>query len=58
MRGRHLAVAAGLLGVLCVPAHAEARDIGRDTLPANDGWAAEGAGTTGERPPTPTTCTR
>jgi pectate lyase len=47
MRGRHLAVAAGLLGVLCVPAHAEARDIGRDTLPANDGWAAEGAGTTG-----------
>ncbi|MER7476708.1 polysaccharide lyase family 1 protein [Streptomyces sp. NPDC126510] len=47
MRGRHLVVAAGLLGVLCVPAHAEARDIGRDTLPANDGWAAEGAGTTG-----------
>ncbi|MEU0999090.1 pectate lyase family protein [Streptomyces tibetensis] len=47
MRGRHLAVAAGLLGVLCVPAHAEARDIGRDPLPANDGWAAEGAGTTG-----------
>ncbi|MFH9588479.1 polysaccharide lyase family 1 protein [Streptomyces luteogriseus] len=47
MRGRQLAVAAGLLGVLCVPAHAEARDIGRDTLPANDGWAAEGAGTTG-----------
>jgi pectate lyase len=47
MRGRHLAVAAGLLGVLCVPAHAEARDIGRDTLPANDGWVAEGAGATG-----------
>ncbi|MEV3969809.1 pectate lyase [Streptomyces sp. NPDC050698] len=47
MRGRQLAVAAGLLGVLCVPAHAEARDIGRDTLPAHDGWAAEGAGTTG-----------
>lgn len=47
MRGRQLAVAAGLLGVLCVPAHAEARDIGRDTLPANDGWAAEGAGTSG-----------
>ncbi|MFH9007081.1 polysaccharide lyase family 1 protein [Streptomyces afghaniensis] len=47
MRLRQLAVAAGLVGVLCVPAHAEARDIGRDTLPANDGWASEGAGTTG-----------
>ncbi|MFD5950135.1 polysaccharide lyase family 1 protein [Streptomyces collinus] len=47
MRGRQLAFTVGLLGVLCVPAHAEARDIGRDTLPANDGWAAEGAGTTG-----------
>ncbi|MFJ5994609.1 hypothetical protein [Streptomyces sp. NPDC092370] len=47
MRGRHLAVTAGPLGVLCVPAHAEARDISRDTLPANDGWAAEGAGTPG-----------
>ncbi|MFJ4280018.1 polysaccharide lyase family 1 protein [Streptomyces massasporeus] len=47
MRIRHLTVACTLLGVLCVPAHAEARDIGRDTLPANDGWAAEGAGTTG-----------
>ncbi|MFF6950757.1 polysaccharide lyase family 1 protein [Streptomyces iakyrus] len=47
MRLRQLAVACSLLGVLCVPAHAEARDIGRDTLPANDGWAAEGAGTTG-----------
>ncbi|MFD5907185.1 polysaccharide lyase family 1 protein [Streptomyces massasporeus] len=47
MRLRQLSVACTLLGVLCVPAHAEARDIGRDTLPANDGWAAEGAGTTG-----------
>ncbi|MEU9229726.1 pectate lyase [Streptomyces massasporeus] len=47
MRLRQLTVACSLLGVLCVPAHAEARDIGRDTLPANDGWAAEGAGTTG-----------
>ncbi|MFF9026177.1 pectate lyase family protein [Streptomyces iakyrus] len=47
MRGRQLAIVVGLLGVLCVPAHAEARDIGRDTLPANDGWAAEGTGTTG-----------
>ncbi len=47
MRGRHLAVTAALLGVLCVPAHAEARDIGRDTLPAGDGWASYGAGTTG-----------
>ncbi|MFD5742300.1 polysaccharide lyase family 1 protein [Streptomyces massasporeus] len=47
MRLRQLTVACTLLGVLCVPAHAEARDIGRDTLPANDGWAAQGAGTTG-----------
>jgi pectate lyase len=35
------------LGLLCVPAHAEDRDISRDTLPANDGWASEGEGTTG-----------
>ncbi|GGW29405.1 pectate lyase [Streptomyces galilaeus] len=47
MRVRHIAVAAGMLGLLCVPAHAEARDIGRDTLPAGDGWASYGAGTTG-----------
>ena len=47
MRLRQLAVAAGLVGVLCVPAHAEDRDIGRDTLPANDGWASHGTGTTG-----------
>jgi pectate lyase len=46
-RSRHLVVAAGLLGLLCVPAHAEARDISRDTLPAHDGWAAAGGGTTG-----------
>ncbi|AXG57399.1 putative secreted pectate lyase [Streptomyces lincolnensis] len=36
-----------MLGILSIPAHAEARDLGRDTLPANDGWAAAGAGTTG-----------
>ncbi len=47
MRGRQIVVTAGVLGLLCVPAHAEARDISRDTLPANDGWAAEGTGTTG-----------
>ncbi|MFJ4357515.1 polysaccharide lyase family 1 protein [Streptomyces massasporeus] len=47
MRLRQLTVACSLSVVLCVPVHAEARDIGRDTLPANDGWAAEGAGTTG-----------
>ncbi|NUS29561.1 MAG: pectate lyase, partial [Streptomyces sp.] len=35
------------MGLLCVPAHADARDISRDTLPVNDGWASEGAGTTG-----------
>ncbi|MFF6876304.1 polysaccharide lyase family 1 protein [Streptomyces sp. NPDC012474] len=47
MRARHLAVAVCLLGLLCVPAHAETRDISRDTLPANDGWAAAAGGTTG-----------
>ncbi|MCI3277155.1 pectate lyase family protein [Streptomyces cylindrosporus] len=47
MRLRQIAVATVVLGVLCVPAHAEARDISRDTLPANDGWAAYGTGTTG-----------
>lgn len=47
MRLRHIALGAGMVGLFCLPAHAEARDISRDTLPANDGWAAEGAGTTG-----------
>nr|WP_306983302.1 pectate lyase [Streptomyces canus] len=36
-----------MVGLLCLPAHADARDISRDTLPANDGWASEGEGTTG-----------
>ncbi|KOX00165.1 pectate lyase [Streptomyces sp. NRRL B-1140] len=47
MRSLQVALAGLMLGVLSIPAQAEARDIGRDTLPANDGWAAEGAGTTG-----------
>ncbi|MGW2383624.1 pectate lyase family protein [Streptomyces sp. NPDC001658] len=47
MRLRHIGAVGALLGILSVPAHAEARDIGRDTLPANDGWAAAGGGTTG-----------
>ncbi|WP_330267753.1 pectate lyase [Streptomyces griseorubiginosus] len=47
MRLRHVVLAAGMLGLFCLPAHADGRDISRDTLPANDGWAAEGAGTTG-----------
>ncbi|MFI2433732.1 polysaccharide lyase family 1 protein [Streptomyces sp. NPDC018693] len=48
MRLRHLTLAAALLGVLCVPAHAgTAPDISRDTLPAGDGWASYGTGTTG-----------
>ncbi|WP_406215047.1 polysaccharide lyase family 1 protein [Streptomyces canus] len=47
MRFRHIALAAGMVGVFCLPAHADARDISRDTLPANDGWASEGEGTTG-----------
>ncbi|MCD9879065.1 pectate lyase family protein [Streptomyces guryensis] len=48
MRLRHLTIAAALLATLCIPAHAEAaRDISRDILPADDGWAAYGSGTTG-----------
>ncbi|WP_405521431.1 polysaccharide lyase family 1 protein [Streptomyces canus] len=47
MRFRHIALAAGMVGLFCLPAHADARDISRDTLPANDGWASEGEGTTG-----------
>ncbi|GAA3793000.1 pectate lyase [Streptomyces coacervatus] len=48
MRLRQIAVAAAVLGTLGVPAHADnARDISRDTLPVDDGWAAYGTGTTG-----------
>ncbi|MET8980234.1 pectate lyase [Streptomyces sp. NPDC004539] len=47
MRPRQLAVVAALLPLLALPAHAEARDASRDTLPANDGWASYGTGTTG-----------
>lgn len=39
---------AGVLGLtLSTPAGAQARDISRDTLAANDGWAAADGGTTG-----------
>ncbi|MDO0932116.1 pectate lyase [Streptomyces sp. DG2A-72] len=47
MRKHQLIVPLALLAALSVPAHAEDRDISRDTLPANDGWAAYGPGTTG-----------
>ncbi|WP_075735913.1 pectate lyase family protein [Streptomyces acidiscabies] len=47
MRLRQLAIVAALLPLLALPAHAEARDTSRDTLPANDGWASYGPGTTG-----------
>ncbi|MBV7695125.1 polysaccharide lyase family 1 protein [Streptomyces sp. TRM70350] len=48
MRLRRIALLTALLGVLCVPAHADdARDISRDTLDPNDGWAAADGGTTG-----------
>lgn len=47
MRRHRFIVPLALLGVLSVPAHAEGRDIGRDTLPANDGWASYGTGTSG-----------
>ncbi|MDQ0759760.1 pectate lyase family protein [Streptomyces canus] len=47
MRLRQITLAGVMVGLLCLPAHADARDISRDTLPANDGWASEGEGTTG-----------
>ncbi|MEU7720841.1 pectate lyase family protein [Streptomyces tibetensis] len=47
MRTLQVALAGLMLGVLSIPAQAESRDIGRDTLPADDGWAAYGSGTTG-----------
>ncbi|TPQ19908.1 pectate lyase family protein [Streptomyces sporangiiformans] len=37
----------GLLAALGAPANAEARDISRDTLAPDDGWAAADGGTTG-----------
>ncbi|MFJ8670072.1 polysaccharide lyase family 1 protein [Streptomyces sp. NPDC093600] len=62
-RASRLTVTLGLLAALSVPATAEGhgparhpggdpdggigRDIGRDTLPADDGWAAADGGTTG-----------
>jgi pectate lyase len=47
MRKHRLVVPLALMAVLSVPAHAEDRDISRDVLAANDGWAAYGSGTTG-----------
>ena len=43
MRFRQIAVTTALLGLFCLPAHAEPRDISRDTLPADDGAAADDA---------------
>ncbi|MBA2812171.1 pectate lyase [Streptomyces sp. KM273126] len=36
-----------VLAVTGTPAHAQDRDLGRETLAAGDGWASEGTGTTG-----------
>ena len=36
-----------VLLLAAAPVLAQDRDLGRETLPPNDGWAAEGAGTTG-----------
>jgi len=47
MRIRQIAALTATLALLTLPAHAGSRDISRDTLPPNDGWAAEGTGTTG-----------
>ncbi|MFD9039070.1 pectate lyase family protein [Streptomyces bottropensis] len=47
-RAAQLLALAGVLGAtLTTPAGAEARDIGRDTLATDDGWAAADGGTTG-----------
>ncbi|MEU1515363.1 pectate lyase [Streptomyces sp. NPDC005811] len=48
MRPHQISPESGMLGLFCVPAQAEAREISRDTPPANDGWAAEGVATTGD----------
>ncbi|SNX57540.1 hypothetical protein SAMN06272735_2011 [Streptomyces sp. TLI_55] len=42
-----MCVGAGASGLPGVPAHADAGDIGRDALSANDGRASEGTGITG-----------
>lgn len=42
-----IACAALVLAVTGTPAHAQDRDLGRETLAAGDGWASEGTGTTG-----------
>ncbi|WP_328882468.1 hypothetical protein [Streptomyces sp. NBC_00299] len=48
MRLRQVIALTALLGLVCVPAHADdVRDIIRDTLAPNDGWAAADGGTTG-----------
>ncbi|MEV3908776.1 pectate lyase family protein [Streptomyces canus] len=44
---RRIGVDMGLLESLCVPAHAEARDLSRETLPPNDCWAAADGRITG-----------
>ncbi|MFF3486037.1 polysaccharide lyase family 1 protein [Streptomyces sp. NPDC002701] len=42
------ALVLGLTGALSqAGAHAHSRDLGRETLPAGDGWGSEGSGTTG-----------
>ncbi|UUU21115.1 pectate lyase family protein [Streptomyces sp. DSM 40750] len=47
-RGVQLVALAGVAGLaLTTPAGAESRDISRDTLAADDGWAAADGGTTG-----------
>ncbi|WP_030617806.1 hypothetical protein [Streptomyces achromogenes] len=47
MTPRHLLPAAAGVGLFRLPAHADtARDISRDVLAADDGWAAYGTGTT------------
>ncbi|MFF9526976.1 hypothetical protein ACF1DV_34135 [Streptomyces achromogenes] len=47
MSPRHLVPAAAGVGLFRLPAHADtARDISRDVLAADDGWAAYGTGTT------------
>lgn len=47
MHVRNLLLAPALAGALAFSCLAAARDLGRETLASNDGWAAAGSGTTG-----------
>ncbi|HEY7508729.1 MAG TPA: polysaccharide lyase family 1 protein [Vicinamibacteria bacterium] len=47
LNARSICLVLSLAALAAPPAEAGRRDLGRETLPAGDGWASEGAGTTG-----------